>query len=433
MGNRERSDGGRGRTTAGRKRTRARRARPIHAAFLILGALLLPASVRAWNPLTAARDLLFSGAGERDQAQLLPGDSQRGHDVFRSKGCGSCHSLKGEPRRTGPVIGGRANGPLTAADITAQLWNHAPTMWRAMETSGFETAPFTTSEMSDAFAFFYYAGVLDPTGNAERGAALFDAMGCATCHATTATEPEKLGPGVQYWTAHTSPARLAQAMWNHAAGMGSRMRKVGIVWPQFEGTDIADIVAFAGQRNAIAQRQEFHMGDQTRGRKLFREKGCGDCHSREPEHGGAGPSLREMSGAAKTLTGMAGLMWNHYPQMQALIGETASQRFKLAGNDMGDLVAYLFTAGYFDAAGDAERGRAVFAAKRCVECHAAPVDDAPPVGELQHSASAVALAVALWNHGPAMIRQMRQRHIEWPELDRGEIVDLTAYLRGADD
>ena len=119
-----------------------------------------------------------AGAGrhksdEQALAPLVPGDSQKGLAVFLDKRCTVCHSLPGEPAKEGPVIQSRhvvRDGhaqPFTAGDIAAEFWNHAPVMWRKMKETGFEYFPFTEGQMSDLFAFLYYAGLLDPVGDAE--------------------------------------------------------------------------------------------------------------------------------------------------------------------------------------------------------------------------------------------------------------------------
>jgi hypothetical protein len=77
-------------------------------------------------------------------------------------------------------------------------------------------------------------------------------------------EEERAGPGVPYWSAHTSPIRLAQKMWNRAVGMQAQMRLSNIAWPQLAGPDMADIAAFVRTVNKIAEGKVFQVGDQRR-------------------------------------------------------------------------------------------------------------------------------------------------------------------------
>jgi len=38
----------------------------------------------------------------------------------------------------------------------------------------------------------------------------------------------------------------------------------------------------------------------------------------------------------------------------------------------------------------------------------------------------------LWEHGPAMLDRMRERHISWPRFNTREMSDLIAYLEVRD-
>jgi cytochrome c551/c552 len=84
-----------------------------------------------------------------------------------------------------------------------------------------------------------------------------------------------------------------------------------------------------------------------------------------------------------------------------------------------------------EAPGDAQRGRAVFAAKRCVRCHASRGQPSvgPVLEELRRPQGAYELAGRFWNHAPAMFTSLRREGIAWPEIDPAEMADLMAYLR----
>jgi len=83
------------------------------------------------------------------------------------------------------------------------------------------------------------------------------------------------------------------------------------------------------------------------------------------------------------------------------------------------------------APGDAEHGRAVFAAKQCVRCHAAgrARGIGPAVDELRRPQGAWELAGRFWNHAPAMFTTLREEGIAWPEISAAEMTDLMAYLQ----
>jgi cytochrome c551/c552 len=84
-----------------------------------------------------------------------------------------------------------------------------------------------------------------------------------------------------------------------------------------------------------------------------------------------------------------------------------------------------------EAQGNAERGQATFAAKRCVRCHAARGQPSvgPVVEELRRPQGAYELVGRFWNHAPAMFTNLRREGIAWPEINPAEMADLMAYLR----
>jgi hypothetical protein len=69
-----------------------------------------------------------------------------------------------------------------------------------------------------------------------------------------------------------------------------------------------------------------------------------------------------------------------------------------------------------ETAGDAERGRALFASKQCARCHVPR--GLPGVGprleELRRPQGAFALAGRLWNHAPAMFTLIKLENVAWP-------------------
>ena len=80
---------------------------------------------------------------------------------------------------------------------------------------------------------------------------------------------------------------------------------------------------------------------------------------------------------------------------------------------------------------DPEGGRAVFARKQCVRCHAPRGESGagPPLDELRRPQGAMELAGRLWNHVPAMSAALIQGGLEWPRIDLREMADLMAYLQ----
>lgn len=82
-------------------------------------------------------------------------------------------------------------------------------------------------------------------------------------------------------------------------------------------------------------------------------------------------------------------------------------------------------------AGDAERGRAVFATKQCARCHRPRGEQGigPVLEDLRRPQGAFELAGRLWNHAPAMFTAFKGEGLEWPQMTQAEMQDLMAYLQ----
>jgi cytochrome c len=115
--------------------------------------------------------------------------------------------------------------------------------------------------------------------------------------------------------------------------------------------------------------------------------------------------------------------------MWAAMQQRGIQVPRLKGQEMADIVAYLYVSHYFDEPADAGRGRSVVDARGCLACHAArgtggkTARDLATYAGLRTSAGVVA---ALWNH-PRYVEAQRQA-VPWPSLTGQELADMAAYL-----
>ena len=167
------------------------------------------------------------------------------------------------------------------------------------------------------------------------------------------------------------------------------------------------------------------------GSRVFGAKGCSMCHAVNGVGGRVGPDLGRIQ-VNRSFDDLAAALWNHLPQMGAQMKTHQMPPPHLTSDEVGDLIAFLFTQNYFASSGNAEAGKQLFTAKRCIMCHqmggvggviASSLD---AVGQ---SASPMDVTAAMWNHGPDMMKAMRARGIERPRLSVSELRDLIAYLR----
>jgi mono/diheme cytochrome c family protein len=133
-------------------------------------------------------------------------------------------------------------------------------------------------------------------------------------------------------------------------------------------------------------------------------------------------------------------MWNHSPEMASVMRGRGVPFPRLTGTEMADLLAYLQAGNvsgsrervYFEP-GSPRRGRELFAAKRCIGCHAiagAGGRGGPDLGtrprELVGSVSSI--AALMWNHSQAMTAEFARRGVPRATFSGGEMADIIAYL-----
>jgi mono/diheme cytochrome c family protein len=268
-----------------------------------------------------------------------PGDFDLGERWFQEKRCSACHSVGG--------VGGRSGGALdqyaryiAPVALAQGMWNHGPAMQSLQMTSGIAMPTFLGREIADLQAYIRGASTLRdrevallPPPNPNQGRQLFSTKGCSACHGRRGNGTS-FGPDLREATQHMRVSEIAGRLWNHSARMVSAVRSRGIEFPRFEGTEMADIIAFL-----YYLRFYDTEGDSRRGAEVFVQKGCAVCHARDGE-ATVGPDL---AGTQSVLTplGLATAMWNHAPAMYDLAQVQHTEWPVFEGNEMRDLSAYL--------------------------------------------------------------------------------------------
>jgi cytochrome c2 len=174
--------------------------------------------------------------------------------------------------------------------------------------------------------------------------------------------------------------------------------------------------------------------DPVAGSRVFGAKGCARCHAIKGTGGKIGPDLGRTE-RPRSFYDLAADLWNHAPRMAERMRQLGVPRPRLDEHESADLVAFLFTADYFDRPGDAAVGRRLFTAKRCVTCHQRGGVGGvigPSLDALGERGSPIHVASAMWNHGPQMSEAMRARGIPRPTFRGAELRDLLAFLAPPD-
>jgi len=124
-------------------------------------------------------------------------------------------------------------------------------------------------------------------------------------------------------------------------------------------------------------------------------------------------------------------MWNHGPTMWARMKERGIQVPRLAGQEMADIVAYLYVSHYFDQAASAARGQQLVQGKGCLACHSIRGKGGKIGADFAASrvvGSSAGVVAGMWNHSRYMEAQAQRQEISWPVLSGQELADLSAYL-----
>lgn len=390
-----------------------------------------PASVSASRRAAATATmalflLLCLVAAPRAAAQY--GDARLGAELLRSRQCIDCHSVMGKGGGAAPDLARRSMRDFTPAALAAQIWNHGPKMWAAIEARNLTIEPLSADDANNLFAYFYALRFFDPPGDAGRGKRVFDAKKCSECHKAARDSEGGIGPPIAELPRTATPIEWAQQMWNHSSRMLEEMQKRGISWPTFTVREMVDLLVYLDNLPGGPNR-ELNMllaGPET-GERLFREKGCAECHSLGASEAGKIDLLRRMQGM-ETLTAFAVDMWNHGGQMQQQAQRTGKPFPMFERDEMSELVSFLFARRYFEQTGNASRGASVFNRKNCAACHGVAGSGAPDLSAKAGQYSAPMLTSAFWRHGPRMLVEMQRRSLPWPELTGAQMADLIAHL-----
>jgi len=271
--------------------------------------------------------------------------------------------------------------------------------------------------------------------NPTLGAHLFVDKGCVRCH-TLADDQARVGPDLGRIHFNGTIMDLAGAFWNHSPVMREKMADLKIQPPKLTSREMTELVAFlTAYRYYLTEVGQ--PGNPTAGRGVFAAKGCARCHA-AGSWDKAGPDLSHYRGKFSPIF-VAQAMWNHGGEMAKVMSGQGVPWPKLSGAEMGDLVAYLQSTNegdtservYFEP-GSPRRGRDVFAAKHCVECHA--IDGVGGRGGpdlargRQFVGSISSIAAMMWNHSQNMSAEFARRSLPRVTFSGKEMADVLAYL-----
>lgn len=388
-----------------------------------LGRIALAASAAGLIGLGAA-----PGYGQTELE--FPGDPVAGRHIFVDRGCVRCHSIWGNGGSLGPDFALVGAG-RSLQQLAGMFWNHTPKMIETVSRKGFQWPTFTEEELADIISYIYYVKLFDEPGDPEMGERWFREKRCVECH-SVGGRGGHVGPALDKYARYVAPIALAQGMWNKGPTMRAAQAARGVPMPTFVGREIADIQAFIRRNSKLRGRQVVFLEppDPNKGKRLFTAKQCVRCHGRDGSGTAFGPNLKTATQRLRVAE-IAGELWNHSFKMTEAMRRRGITFPRFQGNEMADVIAFLYYLRFYDTGGDPRAGEKVFVRKGCANCHRG--DGRPRIGpDLSKSRAALSplsLATAMWNHAPAMYARSKMEKVEWPRFEDDEMRDLALYLK----
>ncbi len=260
-----------------------------------------------------------------------PGSAARGRRLLETKGCLQCHA--GSGLRVGPDLSA-LHEYASPIFMSQTMWNHVTDMVKSTDAEGVRYPTLTGQDIADITAFItagFQTGAVHrmSAGNPNSGRDIFEEKRCASCHASS----EGSGPDLSISAARKSVSEIAALMWNHGPEMADFIQAERMEWPEFSGTDMADLIAyiyFLGFEDA--------PGDSDGGRQVLEREGCIACHQDDDE--GIAPAFDTIGQLGNPID-MVRLMWNHAPAMEEKLLIRNEAWPSLSRADMQDIYEYL--------------------------------------------------------------------------------------------
>jgi mono/diheme cytochrome c family protein len=368
--------------------------------------------------------LVWEHSGSRHSMYVV-GVAEKGAALFfGEKNCSICHAVHGKGGRLAPDLGAIHPAAPAMGWLTTVLWDHAPGMWRQMR--GRKAPQLNQEEMAHILAYLYQVGTADAAGDARAGAKVFDEKGCVRCHAVRGTGGTR-GPDLAKVASAGDGVVWMGAMWNHAQSMQAPVTKELGGWPQFQGAEMNNLMAYVTGGAPGPGRELRGTGE--KGWQVFQKK-CIQCHAVRGTGGHVGPELGPDHELPRTLAQFAAVLWNHAPAMIRQAEAAGIESPTLQGEEITDVARFLVSLRYVEPAGSAFVGERIFAERGCARCHGAKAEgtaEAPPL-KTRDAFTTVSLATSLWRHGPAMQLRAESLGIPWPTLEPADIGNLISFL-----
>lgn len=268
----------------------------------------------------------------------------------------------------------------------------------------------------------------DPT----KGAHLFVSKGCVKCHAFKG-EGGKIGPDFGKVDLGDTLLELASKLLNHIPPMIQGMERMKMIRSNLTGNEMTDICGYLYFLKFFDE-----PGNPTRGKYLFTEKGCSNCHPLSGRGKEGEPGVDQFPQNISPIY-LSEMIWNHGPVMIVQMVKVGMKWPIFEGMEMMDLLAYIKTnangpkEAAFVTPGNPREGGKLFVEKGCIKCHSIRGEGGKAADDLGKKAktlykSLTQIASMMWDKGPTVLAKMAQTQMGIPEFTPKEMADLMAYL-----
>ncbi len=183
--------------------------------------------------------------GPKETAFVTPGNPRQGKQIFSTKGCIKCHSIRGEGGKEGADLGKKARTFYKSlTQIASGMWNKGPTVLAKMADTRIGIPKFTAKEMADLLAYLYFLSFSDEPGNAAKGMKDFQELRCSKCHSADGVKGELMQIDLSSYQKKRDPMDLVAGIWNHSSEIEKALKEKGISWPRFKNRELTDLLGF---------------------------------------------------------------------------------------------------------------------------------------------------------------------------------------------
>lgn len=264
----------------------------------------------------------------------------RGEKLLKSMNCLDCHKIAGKGGSVGPDLSEHEEY-ISPVSLIESMWNHGPEMRELFESNNIERKNFVRDDFVDLTAAIKsYQSKTETVppgafkmGDYESGKILINEKGCTNCH--NGKTDDAIAPAFSSMQFDFTVIEFAGRLWNHGPGMWDAMEKNNIEVPEFQRSELCDIVTYI-----YKSKLEDQPGNENNGYKLLVDKNCMKCHSINGVGGHvAKRDFAHFEGLHSPVS-LISKMWNHAPNIHEKMEEMKIDWPKLNSRDMADLYAY---------------------------------------------------------------------------------------------